>query len=145
MSDDYFVLVGGDRAAGGRGTYDIVNPATEEVVGRAPEVSVGQVEAATRAAAEAFAAWSRTSPQHRSELLARLADVLDGQSEGLVPLAEWDPGEPPPQPGDKVEVLLEGMDDDTGEVVLSRTKAHRIRALERVISVHREGAAAPGP
>jgi acyl-CoA reductase-like NAD-dependent aldehyde dehydrogenase len=92
VSDDYFVLVGGDRAAGGRGTYDIVNPATEEVVGRAPEVSVGQVEAATRAAAEAFAAWSRTSPQHRSELLARLADVLDGQSEGLVPLVQAETG-----------------------------------------------------
>ncbi|MGH9262422.1 MAG: aldehyde dehydrogenase family protein, partial [Acidimicrobiales bacterium] len=92
MSDDYSVLVGGDRAAGGRGTYDIVNPATEEVVGRAPEVSVDEVEAATRAAAEAFPAWSRTSPQHRSELLARLADILDGQSEGLVPLVQAETG-----------------------------------------------------
>jgi phenylacetaldehyde dehydrogenase len=92
VSDDYSVLVGGDRAAGGRGTYDIVNPATEEVVGRAPEVSVDQVEAATRAAAEAFAAWSRTPPRHRSELLARLADILDGQAEGLVPLVQAETG-----------------------------------------------------
>jgi small subunit ribosomal protein S1 len=61
------------------------------------------------------------------------------KSEGLVPLNEWDPGEPPPQPGDEIEVLLEGMDDDTGEVVLSRKKAHRMRAWERVISVHRVG------
>ncbi|HEX8204310.1 MAG TPA: 30S ribosomal protein S1, partial [Isosphaeraceae bacterium] len=61
------------------------------------------------------------------------------KSEGLVPLAEWDPGEAPPQPGDEIEVLLEGMDDETGEVVLSRKKAHRMRAWERVISVHRVG------
>ena len=49
------------------------------------------------------------------------------KSEGLVPLAEWDEGESPPNPGDEVEVLLEGMDDDTGEVVLSRHKARRMR------------------
>ncbi len=61
------------------------------------------------------------------------------KSEGLVPLNEWDDGEPQPQPGDEIEVLLEGMDDDTGEVVLSRKKAHRMRAWERVVSVHREG------
>ena len=61
------------------------------------------------------------------------------KSEGLVPLNEWDEGEPPPKAGDSIEVLLEGMDDDTGEVVLSRRKAHRLRAWERVTSEHREG------
>src|ERR671916_426256 len=85
VSDDYAVLVGGDRAAGADGTYDIINPATEAVVGRAPEVSVGQVEAATQAAAEAFPSWSRTSPQQRSDLLTRLADLLAEQAHELLP------------------------------------------------------------
>ncbi len=67
MSDDFRMLVGADRVAGGDGTYDVVNPATEAVVGQAPEASVEQVEAATAAAAEAFPAWSRTSPAERSE------------------------------------------------------------------------------
>jgi small subunit ribosomal protein S1 len=61
------------------------------------------------------------------------------KSEGLVPLNEWEDGEEAPKPGDEIEVLLEGMDDDTGEVVLSRKKAHRMRAWERVTSKHREG------
>ena len=61
------------------------------------------------------------------------------KSEGLVPLNEWEDNEPPPQAGDEIEVLLEGMDDETGEVVLSRKKAHRMRAWERVVSKHREG------
>ncbi len=61
------------------------------------------------------------------------------KSEGLVPLNEWDEGEEPPQTGDPVEVLLEGMDDDTGEIVLSRKKAHRMRAWEMVISKYHEG------
>jgi acyl-CoA reductase-like NAD-dependent aldehyde dehydrogenase len=92
VSDDYAVLVGGDRAAGADGTYDIINPATEAVVGRAPEVSVGQVEAATQAAAEAFPAWSRTSPQQRSDLLTRLADALAAQADDLVPLVQAETG-----------------------------------------------------
>ncbi len=61
------------------------------------------------------------------------------KSEGLVPLNEWDEHEPRPEPGDPVEVLLEGMEDDTGEIVLSRRKAHRMRAWENVISKHHEG------
>ena len=60
------------------------------------------------------------------------------KSEGLVPLNEWE-DEPPPKPGDAVEVLLEGMEDETGEIVLSRKKAHRMRAWEMVISKYHEG------
>src|SRR5215469_14723794 len=60
------------------------------------------------------------------------------KSEGLVPLNEWE-DEPPPEPGDSVEVLLEGMEDETGEIVLSRKKAHRMRAWEMVISKYHEG------
>src|SRR6195256_5644702 len=58
--------------------------------------------------------------------------------EGLVSLNEWE-DEPPPQPGDAVEVLLEGMEDETGEIVLSRKKAHRMRAWEMVITKYHEG------
>jgi small subunit ribosomal protein S1 len=61
------------------------------------------------------------------------------KSEGLVARHEWEEHEVPPQPGDPVEVLLEGMDDDTGDIVLSRRKAHRMRAWENVISKHHEG------
>src|SRR5215831_10681115 len=58
--------------------------------------------------------------------------------EGLVPLNEWE-DEPPPGVGEAVEVLLEGMEDETGEIVLSRKKAERIIAWEMVISKHHEG------
>ena len=60
------------------------------------------------------------------------------KSEGLVSLNEWE-DEPPPKAGDNVEVLLEGMEDETGEIVLSRKKAHRMRAWEMVSSRYHEG------
>ena len=86
------MLVGGDRVAGGRGAYAVVNPATEQEVGRAPEASVDQVAASAAAAAKAFPAWSRTRPDERAALLARLADVLATQSPELVPLVQAETG-----------------------------------------------------
>ncbi len=80
MSDAYTLLVGAERPPGGDGTYPIVNPATEGTVGEAPEASVEQVAAAARAAAGAFPAWSRTRPEERAALLARLADLLACQA-----------------------------------------------------------------
>jgi small subunit ribosomal protein S1 len=76
----------------------------------------------------------------------RVVDVVGDQvvvdvgykSEGLVPLNEWE-DEPPPKVGETVEVLLEGMEDETGEIVLSRKKAHRMRAWEMVITRYHEG------
>jgi acyl-CoA reductase-like NAD-dependent aldehyde dehydrogenase len=72
--------------------YTIVNPATEEVVGEAPEDSVDQVEAAAAAAAEAFPAWSRTSPQERAALLDRAGDLIRDHIDELIPLVQAETG-----------------------------------------------------
>ena len=39
FNDDFRVLIGGSWADGANGSYPIINPATEEVVGEAPEAS----------------------------------------------------------------------------------------------------------
>jgi acyl-CoA reductase-like NAD-dependent aldehyde dehydrogenase len=62
------------------------------VVGRAPEASVAQVRAATAAAAEAFPAWSATAPEERARLLDRLAELLAGAADDLVPLVQAETG-----------------------------------------------------
>ena len=60
------------------------------------------------------------------------------KSEGLVALNEWDDG-PPPKPGEPLEVLLEGLEDEGGEILLSKRKAARIRGWERITSECKEG------
>jgi acyl-CoA reductase-like NAD-dependent aldehyde dehydrogenase len=91
-SDGYRLLIGGEWVAAGDGTYPIVNPATEEVVGEAPNASVADAEDAAAAAAEAFPAWSRTSPEERAALLRRAADLLEGRYAELVPLVQAETG-----------------------------------------------------
>jgi acyl-CoA reductase-like NAD-dependent aldehyde dehydrogenase len=79
-------LIGGEWVDGADGAYDVVNPATEEVVGAAPEASVAQAEAAARAAADAFPAWSQTSADTRAELLQKTADAMKQRFDELLPL-----------------------------------------------------------
>ena len=57
----YCLWIGGDRVDGSKGTYAVVNPATEEIVGLAPEATADDAREAATAAAEAFPDWSRTT------------------------------------------------------------------------------------
>jgi len=60
------------------------------------------------------------------------------KSEGAVSLAEFsDPSEA--QPGSEIEVFLEAVESDSGLVVLSKRKADRIRAWERILATKKEG------
>ena len=86
VTTDERLLIGGDWADGGDGGYEIVNPATEAVVGVAPEASVQQAQDAARAARDAFESWSRTTPERRAELLKAAADRVRQKVEDLVPL-----------------------------------------------------------
>src|SRR5206468_2004421 len=73
-------------------TYEIVNPATEQIVGEAPESTVDDVESAAAAAAGALPAWSRTSPEERAALLDRAADIIRDHIDELVPLVQAETG-----------------------------------------------------
>ncbi len=83
---EYRQLIGGEWVPGGDGTYDIVNPATEQVVAAAPEASPDDVARAAAAAKEALPAWSRTTPEERSALLAAAGAELARRTPELIPL-----------------------------------------------------------
>ena len=83
---DRKLLIGGEWVDGADGGYDVINPATEETVGVAPEASADQALDAARAAQEAFPAWSQTTPEARAELLAKAADAIKARFKDLLPL-----------------------------------------------------------
>ncbi|CAM5669294.1 Aldehyde dehydrogenase family protein OS=Streptomyces alboniger OX=132473 GN=CP975_15035 PE=4 SV=1 [Streptomyces alboniger] len=74
------------------GYHEVVDPASEEVVGLAPEASAEQAYAAASAAREAFAGWSRTAPDERSAILSRTAAVLRRDSAAHAVLAQAETG-----------------------------------------------------
>ncbi|MEV0260793.1 aldehyde dehydrogenase family protein [Streptomyces sp. NPDC050617] len=75
-----------------QGHYAVVNPATEEVVGEAPEATRAEVAAAVTAARAAYDGWSRTDPRERAAVLDRIADLLTEHGGDLVPLLQAETG-----------------------------------------------------
>ena len=57
--------------------FDDINPATAEVIARIPDSDEGDVDDAVRAAKAAFPAWSRMPAAERSNLLLKLADLIE--------------------------------------------------------------------
>lgn len=84
--DERRLLIGGGWVEPGDGTYTIVNPATEQPVGEAPNASVADAEAACVAARQAFPAWAATAPAERAALLHAAAEAIRSQAKALLPL-----------------------------------------------------------
>ncbi|MFD3529887.1 aldehyde dehydrogenase family protein [Streptomyces sp. NPDC058664] len=70
------LFIGGEWVEPDGGHYEVIDPASEEVVGLAPEASGRQVYEAAAAAREAFGSWSRTRPEERAAILDRAADIM---------------------------------------------------------------------
>jgi len=54
------------------------------------------------------------------------------KAEGRVPLSEWGPDEPPPTPGQEIEVYVESLEAREGGVRLSRRLAHSLRTWQQI-------------
>lgn len=91
-SREWKLLIGGEWVSGDGDGYEVINPATEAVVGVAPSASVAQAAAACDAAGEAFASWSQTTPEQRADLLNAAADLIDRYADELVPLVQAETG-----------------------------------------------------
>jgi len=57
-------------------TYDVINPATEEVIGKASKASPADVEKALKSAEKGFNIWKKTPPWQRSSIIRKIADVM---------------------------------------------------------------------
>jgi acyl-CoA reductase-like NAD-dependent aldehyde dehydrogenase len=93
MSSPYALWIDGAWREPGKGLhYPVVNPATEEVVGEAPEATSADVAAAVTAARAAQDGWSRTTPRERAAVLDRIAGLLTDRAKELVPLLQAETG-----------------------------------------------------
>jgi aldehyde dehydrogenase (NAD+) len=73
---------------------DVVNPATEDIVGRVARGTAEDVDRAARAAAAAFPAWSESSMDTRAACLNRLANLLEDRDDEITRLIVSEVGQP---------------------------------------------------
>jgi aldehyde dehydrogenase (NAD+) len=76
--------------------FEVINPATEDVLAVVPALSTAQADEAAAAAARAFAGgpWSRVATRERSRLLHRLADLIERDRDKLADLMITEIGTP---------------------------------------------------
>jgi aldehyde dehydrogenase (NAD+) len=78
------LYVGGEWIApAAAATIDVVNPFTEDVIGRIPAAGAEDVDRAVAAARTAFPAWAATPASERGELLAAIAQKLGERGDEL--------------------------------------------------------------
>ncbi|MEM7508977.1 MAG: NAD-dependent succinate-semialdehyde dehydrogenase [Pseudomonadota bacterium] len=70
------LLINGEWQSGQGGSEDIINPATEEVLGQTPHASAAQLDAALAAADAGFKTWKATTPLARQAVMAKAADAM---------------------------------------------------------------------
>src|SRR5271165_6822164 len=75
-------------------TLEVVDSATEEVMGTIPEGTAEDVDRAVRAAAAAFGPWSATSVDERAKTMARVAEAISARTDELAELISREVGMP---------------------------------------------------
>jgi betaine-aldehyde dehydrogenase len=75
-------------------TFPVYDPSTEEVIAYAPEAGPADVDAAVKAAKDAFETWSQTTAQERGRVLFRLAERIRKGAESLAQLESQNGGKP---------------------------------------------------
>jgi succinate-semialdehyde dehydrogenase/glutarate-semialdehyde dehydrogenase len=73
----------GGKLVDGKSEFDVVNPATDKVVGRVAWAGAEHAEAALKAADEAFESWSRTPLAERIGWMLKLRDEVIKEEEHL--------------------------------------------------------------
>jgi betaine-aldehyde dehydrogenase len=104
-------FIDGERVESSGGeTEPVLNPATGEELARAPRSTAQDVDRAVGAARRAFAGWSQTTPQQRSQALLAIADVLEQHGEEIARLEALNAGKPiEAVKSDEVPVMVDNL------------------------------------
>ena len=67
-------------------TYNVINPATEEVIGKASKAGEEDVNKALRSAEKGLEVWKNTPPWQRAKIIRKIADLMREKTDVL---AKW--------------------------------------------------------
>jgi betaine-aldehyde dehydrogenase len=88
-------MIGGKFVAPADGRReDVLNPATGDVIAKAPLSGKRDVDAAVKAARAAFDGWAAATPGDRANRLLKMADAIEDRAEEIADLEAADAGKP---------------------------------------------------
>src|SRR4030095_1832116 len=104
------MFIAGESAGSSSGqTYDVINPATSEVVDSAPKGNEADTRAAIDAAYAAFPSWAETAAEARAQLILKGIDAVKKEIQELSVLLTKEQGKPLGDAQREIEHFLHGM------------------------------------
>jgi succinate-semialdehyde dehydrogenase/glutarate-semialdehyde dehydrogenase len=97
------------RGAAGRDTLPVINPATEQLLGRLPVATESDIDDALAAAESSFASWSQTSAWDRDQLLRRTAALIETRRQHLAKILTLENGKPLADSHVELDRVIEGI------------------------------------
>jgi 1-pyrroline dehydrogenase len=103
-------FVGGEWVESGGGeTMEVLNPATGEVIAEVQRSTAEDADRAVEAAKAALPEWLDSTPGERSELLHKLADVIEENADELAALESKNVGKPLSYAKDEMPVSVDNI------------------------------------
>ncbi len=93
IDSDFAMMINGARV-GSAASFNVVNPATEQVIASVPDASEADLDAAIAAARAAFPAWSAKSLDERRAVLNQMGDAILANIDPLKRLLTREQGKP---------------------------------------------------
>ena len=77
MYDKFGQFIDGkwQKSASGE-TYDVINPATEELLGKASKANNSDVQRALKSAEKGLEIWRNTSPWERAKVIRKISELM---------------------------------------------------------------------
>ena len=92
--DTHLFLNGEWREATAKESLEIINPATEEVIGKVSHARKEDLDIALNAAENAFNSWKNVSAYERSKILRKAADIVRDKADQIATLMTMEQGKP---------------------------------------------------
>ena len=87
MYDKFGQFINGKWVMSSSGeTYDVINPATEEILGKASKANEKDIDMALQSAQKGFEIWKNTSPWERSKVIRKISELIRKKKDVL---ANW--------------------------------------------------------
>ncbi len=123
-------------------TYDVINPATEEIIGKASKANIEDVKLALKSAAKGLEVWKNTSPWERSKTIRKISELIRKKTEILSKWLTLEVGKPisesPGEVGGAADIF-EWNSEETkrifGEINQSRFSNTRIHVYYQPVGV----------
>jgi len=100
-------------------TYDVINPATEEIIGKASKASSSDVEKALKSAEKGFELWKKFSPWDRAKIIRKIADQVRKKNNELAKWMTLETGKP----------LAEGLAEVSGSADIFEWNAEETKRI----------------